>query len=319
MPLSSLAFTGVKLADLNEGDIFDQLDGHAICEKYERPRHETRAQQLQRKAFKRIDTKFLPEHYDTENYFRNQDNVSDKTPIIVTQKLHGTSIRIGNTITLLEPTILTRILKFLRIPIKETEFDYIYGSRKVIKNDLPPRRVGFYGSDLWSKMGKEIEALIPQNYVLYGELVGWTDTGAPIQKKYTYTQETGTCKLYIYRIAMVNAQGLITDLSWDHVKEFCKQRGLNHVPELWRGPKGKFDPQKFIDIRFADEKKRKWTDSPVPLDDNGTVDEGVCVRIDTICPTLYKAKSPIFLQHETKLLDEGAEDLESDQSVSEAE
>ncbi len=48
----------------------------------------------------------------------------------------------------------------------------------------------------------------------------------------------------------------------------------------------------------------------LPLEPD-TVDEGVCVRIDAITPRIYKAKSPKFLEHETKILDRGEADLES--------
>lgn len=47
------------------------------------------------------------------------------------------------------------------------------------------------------------------------------------------------------------------------------------------------------------------------MSDKKTVDEGICLRQEGLVPKILKAKSPIFLGHETKLLDEGVEDLES--------
>jgi hypothetical protein len=45
------------------------------------------------------------------------------------------------------------------------------------------------------------------------------------------------------------------------------------------------------------------------------VDEGVVVRVEGIMPRVYKAKSPIFLGHETALLDKEVVDLEAEGSV----
>lgn len=318
MPLSSLDWTGVDTSELKEGDAFDQLDGHLICEKYERPVNVSRAQRLQDKAFKRVDKKFLPEHYDNENYFRNQDLVADETQIIVTQKLHGTSIRIGNTIVLRQPSLLDKLARFLGVAIKESDFDYVFGSRKVIKDVNNPNQEHYYGEDIWTTEGRKLTGMIPENYVVYGELIGWTAGGAAIQKNYAYQVPEGVAELYVYRVAHVNREGVIADLCWDHVKEFCKQRGLKHVPELWRGAKKKFDVTKYIDKRFCDMRARSFTDAVVNLGDNKElVDEGVCIRIDTLVPTIYKAKSPIFLQHESKLIDQGAADLEAEGSIPE--
>jgi hypothetical protein len=44
------------------------------------------------------------------------------------------------------------------------------------------------------------------------------------------------------------------------------------------------------------------------------VDEGVVVRKEGITPYVLKAKSPIFLGHESKLLDAEVVDLESEES-----
>jgi hypothetical protein len=49
---------------------------------------------------------------------------------------------------------------------------------------------------------------------------------------------------------------------------------------------------------------------PVGKTPKGLVDEGVCVRWDGLQPLILKAKSPVFLGHETKLLDRGETNLE---------
>lgn len=98
MPLSSLAWTGINLDDLREGDTFDTLNGHDICGKYQITVPVSNLEKKQQKAtrkFNRVDAKFLPEHPDSDNYWRNQHLIDDNADIVVTQKLHGTSLRAG--------------------------------------------------------------------------------------------------------------------------------------------------------------------------------------------------------------------------------
>ena len=117
-------------------------------------------------------------------------------------------------------------------------------------------------------------------------------------------------RLFVDRVAVVTADGGLYDLSWEGVKQFCAERGLNHVVELWSGRHSEFIPEEWIDIRFADF---KWAEGihPISLSDKKTVDEGVVVRWDGLVPTVLKAKSPIFLGHETALLDKEVVDIES--------
>ena len=313
LPLSSLAYTGADLSDLQDGDTFDQIHGKPICQKYviKRTKKEQRLDKNKKKnEFIRIDKTFLPEHYDTDNYFRYSDTIPVGRWVYITQKLHGTSIRVGHTVVNRKLTIRDRAAKLAGVQVKDTEMDYVFGSRKVIKDINNPNQNHFYTTDIWTEEGKKLEGMIPENYLLYGELIGWTPDGAPIQKNYTYNVPEGTRDLYIYRVAFINERGFVTDLSWEQVQEFCKDRGLKTVPELYAGPMPTQPEiiQWFIDKRFRED------DYPqaVELDKNSPVDEGVCIRVDGMSPYILKAKSPKFLEHETKMLDEEAVDMEEE-------
>lgn len=311
MPLESLGYTGVNVSDLKVGDTFDHLDSHKICEKYQvKRRGRGNTNQAKQVRFTRIDAKFLPEHIDTENFFRNRDTLPAGSTVIITQKIHGSSVRIGHTVVTRQLGIVEKTLKRLGVRITETEYDYVFGSRKVIKDVHNPDG-GFYSSDIWTDAGKRLEGVLPQNFILYGELVGYTPDGGDIQKNYHYGQPVGTDELYVYRVAFINNQGRMTDLSWDQVKTFCMELGIKVVPELWRGKIEDFDVQSFIDKRYFDE---GYTQA-IPLDDNkDLMDEGVCIRVDGLIPLILKAKSPIFLGWESKMLDEEAVDLEAEAS-----
>lgn len=315
MPLESLAFTGIDVTELHEGDSFDTLNNHAICKKYVvKTRGVNRLEKNKGKVFKRIDTKFMPEHYDTENYWRNSHNIPGDRKVSVTQKIHGTSIRIANTVVQRKLKWHENLLKKFGVKIQETEFDYVFGSKKVIKDVNNPNQNHFYSTDIWTEEGKKLEGILPENFILYGELVGWTSGGSPIQKHYTYKVPANTADLYVYRVAFINNQGRVTDLTWDQLKEFCKDLGLKYVPELWTGLHRNFKVENFIDKRFLNE---GYTQALPLEDDKSLVDEGVCIRVDGLAPYVLKAKSPVFFQHETKMLDEEASDLEADGSEAE--
>ncbi|AHB31407.1 RNA ligase [Mycobacterium phage Nala] len=332
MPLESVAWTGVDPSELQEGDTFDTLNGHEICRKYELPvkhTHGAKASKVQR-AFKRVDSKVFPEHLDTDNFFRSAHLLEAGREVVVTQKLHGTSIRVGNVPVLRQKKWLERLInRWVKTP--DYEFDVVYGSRKVIKDVNNPNQNHYYQSDIWTEYGKKIAALIPEGFIVYGELIGWTPDGQPIQKGYTYDVPRGEAHLYVYRVAHINSQGHLSDLSWNGVKQFCQVRGLKWTPEMDRVSFGGADPEypsieeltqyitQAMDMRYADHYDKTVAgtavaaliDRPISLSDKKSVDEGVCLRQDGLVPTILKAKSPKFFEYETKLLDSGEVDTES--------
>lgn len=305
MPLSSLSYTKINIADLDVGDEFDHIDSQEICKKYQVQVRESNPSSNQKKV-SRVESMYMPEHFSTDNYFKNATSIDPSKEIIVTQKLHGTSIRIGNTLVRRTLSLRERIAKWFGVKVQEFEHDYVFGSRKVIKDINNKDQNHFYKEDIWTTEGKKLEGVIPENYIVYAELIGWTPGGGAIQSGYTYNLLPGKCALYVYRVAFVNEKGLITDLSWDQVKEFCIMRDLLHVPEIWRGKHCVFTVEPYMDVSLKD----KHTQT-VPLSDKSTVDEGVCIRVDGLTPKIYKAKSPKFFEYETALLDKGEVDLES--------
>lgn len=317
MPLSSLAYTGYDVSTLAPGDVFDTLNGHSICRKYV-PRS-ARGGGAQKaagpKIRQRVDQKQFPMHLDTEHLFRNLHVFHATRHVVVTQKLHGTSWRGGRVPALRDKGWLERVVvnKWLRIPTPDTAHEDVFGSRRVIKGRADNNH--FYDTDVWTEFGKELEGRIPDNFIVYGELVGWVDADTPIQKGYTYDLLPGQRELYVYRVATVNSAGVIADLSWEGVKEFCAAAGLKHAPELdvIEVLPGNDDASMieewtaaYLDQKYADTYRQA-----LPLSNPKSVDEGICVRIEGMVPRIYKAKSPIFLEHETKLLDTGDVDVET--------
>lgn len=311
MPMDSLlAFASRKQIDeLAEGDVFDFIKGEEVCRKY--VVKEPTLFVGQPKKPSRVDSKFMPEHYDTENWWRNSHKVNPEAEVIVTQKLHGTSIRVANTIVNRKLSWIERIAKKLGAKVRETKFDYVYGSRKVIKDINDPNKKHYYDFDIWTMAGRTLEGLIPKNFIVYAELVGWTPGGAEIQKHYSYGLPEGSAAIFVYRVAFVNEDGIVTDLSHDQMVEFCNARAMVAVPTLWRGKSKDFKVDDFIDVRFTDN----FSGAAWLGENQDIVDEGVCIRVDGNIPYILKAKSPKFLAHETAMLDEAAVDLEAEGSA----
>lgn len=314
MPLNSLWWTGIQDSELKEGDEFDTLNGKEICKKYVVKRNTSRISNEQKKEkFSRVEGKHMPEHIDTLNYFKFSESLDPNVEVYVTQKLHGTSIRVGHTIVKRKHNVIHRFAKLCGIKVQETEYDYVYGSRKVIKDANNPDQDHYYETDIWTEQGKKLLGLLPENYIVYAELIGYTSDGKEIQRNYTYAMPRGTSDMFIYRIAIVNPSGHLTDLSWMQVKEFCKKNGLKSVPELWHGKLSEFPVKEFLDTRYFESLHGGYRNALWLGENMNLVDEGVCVRVEGITPQLFKAKSPKFLEHESSILDTGEEDLESAQ------
>jgi hypothetical protein len=308
------------------GTLFDTVDGRLLSKKYELPVKGGATQKgVKTSVFAKVN---LPEHIDTENYWRNAEKIGPDEFVTVTQKIHGTSVRYGRVPVPVELTCWQRILKRLGAKIQDTEYAFVVGSRKVVKSVVRKGGVTtndnashFYADDLWSKEGEKYADLIPDGVVVFGELIGWTSDGAPIQPNYTYNVPKGEARLYIYRVATITPDGHLYDLSWNGVKQFAFERGLNVVPELWSGFHDDFYADEWMDQRYADAatfvNHGLVYPQSLPLSDKKTVDEGVVVRRDGITPLVLKAKSPIFLGHESATLDAEVVDLESEGSHAE--
>lgn len=313
MPLSSLAYLGIDVNQLKEGDCFTHIDGVEVCRKYVVKEPGTPGKVKLgsgEKLYKsRVAPKLMPEHKDSRFWFKEMDAFDDKQWIIVTQKLHGTSVRLANQICTRQLTRTEKWAKWFGAKVQEEEFDYFAGSRRVIKDKARNDLVHFYSSDIYNQCLEQVKHLIPKSWVIYGELIGWHGD-KPIQKNYTYRVEQGKFELYVYRIAQINADGLSVDLAWGQIKEFCQSTGLKYVPEIWQGEKKDFNVGVYMDKKYNLSGLKQC----VPLADESPSDEGVVVRVNGMSPVFLKAKSPMFIGHETKTLDAGIVDMESEES-----
>lgn len=303
------------------GQEFDTIDDVLFVKKYALPVKPQYLREGKKPRISRLVENQVRLHTDTDNLRKSAHMISPEDYITVSYKVHGTSFWVANVLVKSKLGILSRIVSKLGINVKDTHYDFVYGSRKVVKNEYETQYTqDFYGGDLWKNIMFELKGSIPKGYTLYGEALGYTDTGAPIQKGYDYGCKEGERKLVIYRITVTNADGQVVDLSSMQVKEFCEKMGLNFVHVFYHGKAGDlFDNYTVGNLNlnlhwnenFVKELERQYNEKDCFMCVNKVPEEGVVVRKEKLFGfEAYKLKSFAFLEYETKLLDEGVTNLE---------
>ena len=182
MPLSCLEYTGVDLSTMTVGTVIEgSVNGHEICTKYIPRRNPARihaaAGNRTRKRKVNVAPLFL-EHADTEQLAYNLSAFRANDEIEITLKMHGTSQRTGYLPVLkgYRRTLLDRILRREGTPIYD--WGYVSGTRRTV---LENYEGGYYGDNSFREQHSKIfEGKLWKGETVYYEVVGFTDTGAPI-------------------------------------------------------------------------------------------------------------------------------------------
>jgi len=317
-------FEGGELNDF-VGDEFDTVVDIILLKKYIVPVRGglgTSDRQGKKPRVSRLIENQVRLHVDTENLRKNAFKINPDDDITVTYKKHGTSGWVSNVLVKKNLGLLEKFLKLIGFKIEDTEYDYVYGSRKVVKNsDMIDKRysaekVHFYGYDLWGDIKEQLKEFIPKGFCIYYECVGFLKSGAPIQPCYDYGCREGENKVFVYRITSTNADGVAHDLSSKQVKEFCDRFGLNFVHVFYSGKAKDMYPElkenEHWQEDFVRNLERDYNDKDCFMCVNKVPEEGIVLKKETLFGfEAYKLKSFRFLQRETELLDKGEEDIES--------
>ena len=336
-PVEYFKFTGVNFDDLEEGFQFCELGGHVICQKYETPaQKQAREQGTLGRKVKRGELKMFKKHFDTEQYKRGYVDINEPGIVYVTEKLHGTSHRVGHVLTdvpavSLETNFFKKLwAKLFRKDELVDVWDYVHGSKNVvIEDDENKTRNSFYGTDSFRFKATE-DITLHLGEVLYGEIVGYVNESTPIMAdqscsvikeekqilklmgkteedtfRYSYGCQPGEARFYVYRIVHVNEDGNTVELSWPQVKARCNELGIPHVPEIgiyhYDGTEESF--------KAFDYFVKEWTDGFTQVSsllDPKTFKEGVVVRFEPFSGrknVVLKSKSWAFYQLEGFLRD----------------
>lgn len=299
-----------KLAD---GDQITVLNGHEICRKYiPRTNHQNHQVGFHNIATNKkelsqiISYPFFTEHIDTEQLAYNEKAFKVGDTIYLTQKLHGTSFRVGNCVEVTTKKRPVFIKRLFRCGDKVTKaYHAVSGTRRTVLRGYDG---GYYGSNQFrQKYTDFFEQRLPKGYTVYGEIVGWIDENTPIMPRcdnskikdkefsrkygdetiFTYGCKPGENDCYIYRITATNEDGYVVEVPTEEVARLCELWGCKYVPLL----------EKFLYTTWEDLNERcaKYCDIPEQLANGSHITEGVVVRIDNRSKfTAYKTKGFYF-------------------------
>ena len=181
MPLSSLEYTGISVSDLKIGDPITVINSHEICCKYI-PRtnpHRSHYSSGNKTRKAKVDVSPLfNEHADTEQLAYNLGAFKTGDYIEITLKMHGTSQRTAHLPVLkkFKRAFIDWLNRRQGTPIYD--WGYVSGTRRVVLSDYEG---GFYGSNSFREPhSKVFEGKLHKGEEVFYEVVGFTDTGAPI-------------------------------------------------------------------------------------------------------------------------------------------
>lgn len=342
MPITSLLkFADVKdLATLSVGNTFDHINGIKICEKYviseskagEKVQGQGKGKKP--KESRVVDGQFRF-HVDTSHLGKNIHKIDPDTVISITNKLHGTSLVASKILVKRKMNWAERLLKKLGFKLLETEYDMIYSSRKVIKNDGVGSPNHYYKEDIWKLAAEALKDFLSDGMTVYAEIVGYTPLGKSIQGGYDYgchpnpyNGEKDNYKIYIYRITHTNWAGQTFEFSAKQVQQWCKYMGLRAAPEYFYGKAGELvgtvvaDGEGYKELSLEEWRNMLLTklqnsynmEENCELCENKVPAEGLVVRVERLDYEAYKLKAFRFSERETKQLDKGEIDIETSQS-----
>lgn len=305
-----------------EGYMFDHWGGVRVCEKWTSSKSNSGSVRSAR--VRKGELPGFPKHMDTEQWFYYvNDILSLESPMLTfTEKLHGTSHRVGN--------VLNPSRKWWHF--WKPRYIIQHGSRNVLLTNRSGE-TSFYGSDIFRY--RATEACIPhirKGEVLYGEIVGYVSPCVPIMpssatpkefqaesNKYgktihwNYGCADGHCEFFLYRVVQFNEDGEAVELSHAQVVRRAKELQLRVVPFVGSvilplEPDAEF-------TRLLEDQVRMQTGDPSApsLLGEEMPREGIVIRVDTADghTKFYKNKSFFFKVLEGIVkLDETYEDME---------
>jgi hypothetical protein len=259
-------------------------------------------------------------HFDTVQLGKNIHRITPNTPISASWKLHGTSAVASHVLVKRKLSLLERLLRWTGVKIQDTEYDYLFSSRKVVKNDVI-QHPGFFGYDLWNESGQKFVGLLRKGETVYYEIVGFLPNGKQIQTDFDYGCAPGEYKIYIYRITSTNVDGDVVELSWNQVRQRASEWGMETCPHIYDGYAGDMFPEIGDDIesgwheRFLEKLKETYVfDQDSIFCKNKVPEEGIVLRIEGTEVESFKLKAFRFFEYETKLIDTGNVDIETEES-----
>lgn len=330
---------------LTPGIEFDSVDGIIVCRKYVprvtytpgQPKEGGKVTKKQKGINKVIDTQFRF-HYDTTLIKKCPNVIHPDDIISITAKVHGTSGISAYVLCERPKKWYEKVFEFLtRKETDSTQYDYLWSSRSVVKNPYYNKTTndGFYKVDVWKYADDIVRPHLQKGMTAYYEIVGFLPNGGAIQKlggkafdygcvppciqsdytPYEYGKNFG---VQIYRLTYTNPDGRVYEFSARQVQQWCVKEGLKPVEEYYYGYAKDLYPdlatsehwnENFLQ-RLAND-KNFFMECESPTCNNKVPHEGIVIKIENSLSEAYKLKSIRFLEKESKSLDKGEVDIET--------
>lgn len=337
VPLSFFKFTG-DVSKLAPGYEFDALNGIAICKKYIpaiNPTSKRGSGGAKLHTVQSLKPRQFEFHVDTDNLLKNIHQLHPDQIIWVSYKYHGTSAVVAHLPIEERLPIWKQWLNNLGLTtfVPTTRYALVWSSRRQIKGIENPKSSAnhYYGEDIWGVVARELESKIPEGMSIYGEIVGFTPSGSPIQRDYSYGCAPKEHKFIAYRVVYTTPDGEKLELTYPQLRKFCRRYNIEYPETYFYGHAKYLVPAPYTG--YAEEGLRWWRKGigealKLEVEDqmcrfNPTLPmEGYVVKVETPpdsedTPLFFKVKNTAFLEHESRQLDAGVVDIETTESSTE--
>lgn len=211
---------------------------------------------------------------------------------------------------------------------------------------------GFYGVDVWKYADDVVRPHLQKGMTAYYEIVGYLPNGGAIQKlggkafdygfepprtskhlsatekrdaidngdgSYTLYKYGENFGIQIYRLTYTNPDGRVYEFSARQVQQWCAKEGLKPVEEYFYGYAKDLYPdldiaehwnENFLQKLASD--KNFFMECESPTCNNKVPHEGIVIKIENSLSEAYKLKCIKFLEGESKSLDKGEVDIETE-------
>lgn len=328
LPVTAINYLGVDGNELVEGDSFTHVNDVEVCTKYvipQKAQSQGAAKEKQPKLKDYLIPGQLRFHHETAHLGRNLHKLDLNDEVVITEKLHGSSMIIANVLVNRELSWIEKLVhKWLKVRVVTEEYTGIYSSGKP-KSGLPKGIVsrwlnnnkGFYYDDIWKTCYNDFEYAAQKGITIYGEIVG-----NHVQKGFDYSKlhNRDGYGFSVYRITRTNVDGKVDEFTWQQVEDYCENYQLQTVPVVYKGTLGNWAA--INKVQFPEDEnpsaimgtvyetmKTLYLEKNCPYSVNKVPAEGVCVRKERHYD-VFKLKSDSFKLLENKLQEEGVVDTE---------
>lgn len=327
------------------GTEFDSVGNELLCKKYIPKFSKTPAQtggkvtKKLKKGIKKVIEKQFRFHYDTTLIKKCPNVIKPESLLSITAKVHGTSGISAYVLCTRPKKWYEKMFEFLtHREIDNTRYDYLWSSRSVVKNPYYNETTngGFYGVDVWKYADAIVRPYLTKGMTAYYEIIGFLPNGGAIQKlggkaydygfvppciqtdytPYEYGKNFG---VQIYRLTYTNLDGVVYEFSARQVQQWCERNGLTPVQQYYYGYAKDLYPDLSLDNHWNENfmqrlasDKNFYMECNSPTCMNDVPHEGVVIKIENSLSEAYKLKCIKFLERESKSLDKGEVDIETE-------